>query len=42
MSSLNGKSAVATGSSRGIGRAIPLALAREGAAVTVNHARIES
>ena len=42
MSSLNGKFAVVTGSSRGIGRAIALALAREGAAVTVNHARIES
>lgn len=32
-----GKSAVVTGSSRGIGRAIALELAREGADVVVNY-----
>ena len=42
MSALGGKSALVTGSSRGIGRAIALALARDGAAVTLNHARPES
>lgn len=34
---LNGRAAVVTGSSRGIGRAIALALAREGADVLVNY-----
>lgn len=34
---LKGKVAVVTGASRGMGRAIALALAREGAAVTVNY-----
>lgn len=34
---LNGKAAIVTGSSRGIGRAIALALAKEGAAVLVNY-----
>ena len=33
---LDGKSAVVTGSSRGIGRAIALAIALEGARVVVN------
>ena len=37
MSSITGKSAVVTGSSSGIGRAIALALGRAGAAVTVNY-----
>lgn len=36
MASLNGKTAIVTGSGRGIGRAIALKLAREGAAVIVN------
>lgn len=36
MSLLEGKAAVVTGSSRGIGRAVALALAAEGAAVVVN------
>ncbi|OPX84175.1 MAG: 3-oxoacyl-(acyl-carrier-protein) reductase FabG [Pelotomaculum sp. PtaB.Bin104] len=34
---LNGKAAIVTGSSRGIGRAIALALAKEGVAVLVNY-----
>ena len=37
MNALVGKSALVTGSSSGIGRAIALALGREGAAVTVNY-----
>jgi 3-oxoacyl-[acyl-carrier protein] reductase len=36
---LGGQAAVVTGASRGIGRAIALTLAREGARVVVNHAR---
>ena len=39
MSSLSGRSALVTGSSRGIGKAIAIALAREGATLTLNHAR---
>ncbi len=39
MNALVGKSALVTGSSSGIGRAIALALGREGAAVTVNYLR---
>ncbi|MHB8917901.1 MAG: 3-oxoacyl-[acyl-carrier-protein] reductase [Desulfocucumaceae bacterium] len=39
---LNGRAAVVTGSSRGIGRAIALALAREGADVLVNYAGREA
>jgi len=38
---LSGKVAVVTGGSRGIGRAISLALGREGAAVIVNYAKAE-
>ena len=42
MSSLSGRSALVTGSSRGIGKAIAIALAREGAILTLNHARPET
>ncbi|MFE3032977.1 SDR family NAD(P)-dependent oxidoreductase [Streptomyces canus] len=39
MSKLSGKTALVTGSSRGIGRATAIALAREGALVAVHYAR---
>lgn len=39
MSSLNGKRALVTGASRGIGKAIALALAAEGAAVAITYER---
>ncbi|MFL5678929.1 MAG: SDR family NAD(P)-dependent oxidoreductase, partial [Chloroflexota bacterium] len=35
--SLHGKAAVVTGSSSGIGRAIALEFARQGASVTINY-----
>ena len=38
MAQLNGKAAIVTGASRGIGRAIALRLAQDGFAVTVNYA----
>ena len=42
MNPLHGKTALVTGSSRGIGRAIAVALARAGAAVVVNYLRREA
>ncbi len=39
---LNGKSALVTGSSSGIGRAIAIRLARDGATVTINRSRTSS
>jgi 3-oxoacyl-[acyl-carrier protein] reductase len=40
--SLDGKAALVTGGSRGIGRAIALGLARSGAAVSVGYRRNEA
>ena len=42
MTQLNGKSAIVTGASRGIGRAIALDLARRGASVVVNYNNSEA
>jgi len=39
--SLEGKAAIVTGSDSGIGRAIALELARQGAAVTINYHKNE-